>query len=408
MADTDDLHWPFFEDRHREHAARVEAWAGTVLEPILASSGYRAAELDARCRLLIEALGASGLLEVCAPTAGAGAFDVRSICLAREILARRSALAEFMFAMQGLGSGPITLFGTDAQRARYLPGVRSGESIAAFALSEPEAGSDVSAILTTATATGDGWVLDGEKTWISNGGLARHYVVFARTGEAPGAKGLSAFVVQADNPGLVIAERLEMMSPHPIARLRFEGCRVGREDLLGMPGQGFAIAMATLDVFRTTVAAAALGFARRALDEASRRAATRIAMGRPLIEHQMIQGKIADMCCAVDQSALLVYRSAWTRDVLGRRVTRESSMAKLCATEAAQRVIDEAVQIFGGLGVMHGVPVEELYRDIRALRIYEGASEVQKLIIARQHMASVGAAASAGSVGVLPASPVTG
>ena len=385
----DFLEWPFFEERHRRFAADFEAWSQEQLEPLLVSRAYRAADLDARCRILAEALGGSGFLEVCAPEAGPEAFDVRSICLAREILARRSSLAEFVLAMQGLGSGPITLFGTPAQRARYLPAVRTGQSIAAFALSEPEAGSDVSAIATTATATDDGWVLDGEKTWISNGGIAQHYVMFARTGEAPGAKGLSAFIVPAHSPGLEIAERLVMMSPHPIARLALRNCRVRPAQLLGQPGEGFRIAMATLDVFRTSVAAAALGMARRALAEASAHAARRIAMGRPLIDHQMVQGKIADMCCAIDQSALLVYRSAWTRDVRRKRVTRESAMAKLCATEAAQKVIDEAVQIFGGLGVQSGMPVEELYRDIRALRIYEGASDIQRVIIARHHMASL-------------------
>jgi alkylation response protein AidB-like acyl-CoA dehydrogenase len=393
MADTDDLHWPFFEDRHREHAARVEAWAGTVLEPILASSGYRAAELDARCRLLIEALGASGLLEVCAPSAGAGAFDVRSICLAREILARRSALAEFMFAMQGLGSGPITLFGTDAQRARYLPGVRSGESIAAFALSEPEAGSDVSAILTTATATGDGWVLDGEKTWISNGGLAHHYVVFARTGEAPGARGITAFIVDADTPGLEIAERIEVIAPHPLARLRFTHCRIPADRRLGDPGQGFKVAMRTLDIFRTSVAAAALGFARRALDEALQRATTRKMFNHTLADFQLTQAKLADMAASIDAAALLVYRAAWLRDQ-GKTVTKEAAMAKMAATESAQQVIDAAVQIFGGLGVVSEVPVERLYRDIRALRIYEGATEVQKLIIARELLKDAAASAN--------------
>jgi len=385
--ESDFLNWPFFEAKHRALATRIEAWSREQLEPLLHSEAYRLAGLDARCQHLANALGQSGFLDICAPEAGPEGFDVRSICLAREILARRSALAEFVLAMQGLGSGPITLFGTAEQRARYLPSVRSGRSIAAFALSEPEAGSDVSAISTTATASGDGWLLEGEKTWISNGGIAQHYIMFARTGEAPGARGLSAFIVPADSPGLEVAERIEMMSPHPIARLRLRACPVAPGQLLGRPGEGFRIAMATLDVFRTTVAAAALGMARRALDEASRHAAKRIAMGRLLIEHQLIQGKIADMCCAVDQSALLVYRSAWTRDVLKQRVTRESSMAKLCATESAQRVIDEAVQIFGGMGVQSGTPVEELYRDIRALRIYEGASEVQRVILARQHMA---------------------
>lgn len=387
MSDSSFLDWPFFEARHRAFAARVEQWVATQPAP----DHHDPRGLDALCRDLVARLGDSGLLEAVVPSAGAEGLDVRSICLAREILARHSGLIEVMFAMQGLGTGPITLFGEAALREAILPGVRSGKRIAAFALSEPEAGSDVAAMSTTATAVPGGWRLDGVKTWISNGGIADHYVVFARTGEAPGAKGISAFVVDADTRGFSVAERLEMISPHPVATLRFDGCVIPASRLLAQPGEGFKVAMATLDVFRTTVGAAALGFARRALDDAMKRAATRQVMGKPLIEQQLIQGKIADMALDVDASALLVYRSAWTRDVQRRRVTRESSMAKLYATESAQRVIDEAVQIFGGLGVTRGNKAEELYRDIRALRIYEGASEVQRVIISRQAMASLGA-----------------
>ncbi len=387
MSDTTFLEWPFFEPRHRAFAAHLEAWVADRPEP----AHCEGEALDAMCRSIARDLGASGLLEPVVPEAGGGGLDVRTICLAREILARRSGLIEVMFAMQGLGTGPITLFAHQALRDKVLPGVRSGERISAFALSEPDAGSDVAAMSTLATAVPGGWRLDGVKTWISNGGIADHYVVFARTGEAPGAKGLSAFVVDAETPGFIIEERLEMISPHPVATIRFDGCFVPSDRLLGQPGEGFKIAMATLDVFRTTVGAAALGFARRALDDAMQRAATRMVMGRALIEQQLIQGKIADMALDVDASALLVYRSAWTRDVQKRRVTRESSMAKLHATEAAQRVIDEAVQIFGGLGVTRGNKAEELYRDIRALRIYEGASEVQRVIISRQAMAGLSA-----------------
>lgn len=386
MSDNSFLDWPFFESRHREFAARVENWVAAQPEP----DHHDPRGLDYVCRALAERLGESGLLEAVVPSTGAEGLDVRSICLAREILARRSGLIEVMFAMQGLGTGPITLFGHAALRDEVLPGVRSGRRIAAFALSEPEAGSDVAAMQTCATPVEGGWRIDGVKTWISNGGIADHYVVFARTGEAPGAKGISAFVVDADTPGFAVEERLEMISPHPVATIRFDGCVIPASRLLAQPGEGFKVAMATLDVFRTTVGAAALGFARRALDDAMGRAAKRIVMGKPLIEQQLIQGKIADMALDVDASALLVYRSAWTRDTLRRRVTRESSMAKLHATEAAQRVIDEAVQIFGGLGVTRGNKAEELYRDIRALRIYEGASEVQRVIIARQAMASLG------------------
>jgi acyl-CoA dehydrogenase len=329
-------------------------------------------------------MGKAGLLRVCVPRAYGGLHenvDVRSLCLGREILSRASGLADFALAMQGLGSVPITLYGRDDQKRAFLPRVAAGAAIAAFALSEPDAGSDVAALATTAARDGDSWRLDGIKTWISNGGLAHHYVVFARTGDEAGSKGLSAFIVDAGTAGLDASERIEVIAPHPLATLRLSGCRVPADRLLGKPGEGFKIAMATLDVFRSTVGAAALGFARRALDEAIARALERRMFGRTLAEFQLTQGKVADMATSIDASALLIYRAAWTKDVVGGRVTREASMAKLFATESAQQVIDAAVQVFGGLGVVRGTAVERLYREIRALRIYEGASEVLKLVI---------------------------
>ena len=383
MSDTTYLGWPFFEARHQDVVARVSEWAKET--DSLEEPGSQEA-LRSTCRGLVRSLGEAGLIDLVTPRSGSP-LDVRSICLARETMARHSALAEVMFAMQGLGTGPITLFGSEAVKDEFLPPVRSGSAVAAFALSEPEAGSDVASMQTTATPTQGGWRINGTKTWISNAGIAGHYVLFARSGEAPGAKGISAFVVAADDPSISVIRYLDTISPHVIATIRFDDTFVPSERLLGAPGEGFKIAMATLDVFRSTVGAAALGFARRALDEAVTRATSRTVAGRPLFDHQMIQGKIADMALDVDTSALLVYRAAWTRDVLGRRITRESSMAKLFATEAAQRVIDEAVQIFGGLGVTKGNRPEQLYRDIRALRIYEGASEVQRVIIARQTIA---------------------
>lgn len=383
MADTSYLRWPFFEDRHRALSVRLEAWAGTAL------AATHHGDVDAACRALVTALGEAGFLGDAVPEAGAAALDVRSLCLMRETLARHSALADFAFAMQGLGTGSITLYGTDAQRARILPAVRAGRTIAAFALSEPDAGSDVAAMTMSATKLAGGWRLEGVKTWISNGGIADHYVVFARTGDGPGTKGISAFIVPAATPGLEIAERIQVMAPHPLATLRFADCIVPDDALLGSPGEGFKIAMATLDIFRPTVGAAALGMARRALDEALARAKTRVVGGKPLADQQLIQAKLADMALQIDAAALLVYRAAWTRDIERRRITREAAMAKLYATEMASRVIDQAVQIFGGLGVKTGVKVEELYREIRALRIYEGASEVQQLIIARQTLQEI-------------------
>ena len=385
MADKSFLDWPFLEPAHRELAASLDAWAADNL------GGIDEADVDAACRELVRRLAADSWLDHCVPAAYGGASEklaVRALCLIRETLARLSGLAAFAFAMQGLGSGAISLYGSDDIRSAYLPAVRTGQKIAAFALSEPEAGSDVAALATTAVRDGNGWRIDGEKTWISNGGIADYYTVFARTGEAPGARGLSAFVVDADTPGLEIAERIEVIAPHPLARLTFDNCQVSADRLLGAPGEGFKVAMATLDIFRSTVGAAALGFARHALDLALDRAATRELFGGPLADLQMIQAKLADMALAVDASALLVYRAAWTKDVKADRVTREASMAKLHATESAQTVIDEAVQIFGGQGVVSGAAVEKLYREIRALRIYEGASEVQKVVIAKAALAA--------------------
>jgi acyl-CoA dehydrogenase len=384
MLDRSFLEWPFFEERHRVLAEKLEAWA----EAKLAAIDHR--DVDASCRALVKALGAAGWLKLTTPGEGYERLDVRTLALVRESLARHAGLADFAFAMQGLGGGPISLFGTDAQRAQWLPKTRAGEAIAAFALSEPASGSDVANIATTARLDGGEYVLDGEKTWISNGGIADFYIVFARTGEAHGARGLSAFIVEGDNPGLSIAERIAVIAPHPLARLRFSDCRVSADAMIGKPGEGFKIAMATLDVFRTTVGAAALGFARRALSESARRAAARELFGAPMAELQMVQSHLADMATEIDAAALLVYRAAWAKDVGATRITREAAMAKLYATEAAQRVIDAAVQLHGGDGVRAGHPVETLYREIRALRIYEGASDVQKIIIARSVLSATG------------------
>jgi len=384
MADTSYLAWPFFDDGHRDFAREVERWAAEALPPLLAGAEENSDAVYACVARLVAELGKAGLLRVCVPRAYGGLrenLDVRSLCLAREILGRASGLADFALAMQGLGSVPITLYGSEDQKRSVLPRVAAGSAIAAFALSEPDAGSDVAAVATTAAREGDSWRLDGIKTWISNGGLAGYYVVFARSGEAPGAKGLSAFIVDADTPGLDATERIEVIAPHPLATLRLSACRVPADRLLGRPGEGFKIAMATLDSFRSTVGAAALGFARRAMDEATARALKRRMFGRALSEFQLTQAKLGEMALSIDAAALLVYRAAWTKDVVGGRVTREASMAKLFATESAQQVIDAAVQLFGGLGVVRGTTVERLYREIRALRIYEGASEVLKLII---------------------------
>lgn len=389
MADTSFLSWPFFDGHHRDYAHAIDAWARDVIAPL-----PHGQDLDAECAEILRLLAEGGWLKACVPSAYGGRYeglDVRTLCLTRETLARYSGLADFVFAMQGLGSGAITLAGTEDLKQRYLPAVAAGEKVAAFALSEPVAGSDVAAISTTAEDKGDHYLINGEKTWISNGGIADFYCLFVRTGEAPGAKGLTALVIDADTPGLEIAERIDVIAPHPLARLKFTDCKVPKANLLGQPGEGFKIAMATLDIFRSTVGAAALGFARRALDEALDRAQNRHLFGAPLADMQIVQSQLAEMALDVDASALLIYRAAWVKDVTGARVTREAAMAKLYATEAAQKVIDQAVQLWGGLGVKTGVPVESLYREIRALRIYEGASEVQKLVIARQVLAAAAA-----------------
>ena len=395
MADTSFLAWPFFDDGHRAFARDLEGWARDALPPLLAHDERDLDGVYACVGALVRALGRAGWLRACVPQAYGGVregVDVRTLSLARETLARAGGLADFALAMQGLGSAPVSLFGSPAQKQALLPGVCAGELIAAFALSEPDAGSDVAAMSTTARRDGDAWVLDGVKTWISNGGLADRYVVFARSGEAPGAKGLSAFLVDADTPGLDASDRIPVIAPHPLATVRLSGCRVGADRLIGAPGQGFAIAMGTLDLFRTTVGAAGLGLARRALDEATTRVLERRMFGHTLADFQLTQARMGEMATAIDASALLVYRSAWTRDVAGTRVTREASMAKLYATEAAQRVIDAAVQLHGGLGVVNGVTVERLYREIRALRIYEGATEVLQLIVGGKHLEAARAA----------------
>ncbi len=380
MADRAFLDWPFFDPSHAELAHQLEAWAAESVADL------HTGDADRDCQMLVRRLGAGGWLRhAVAGTAWGGAsevIDTRAISLIRETLARHNGLADFAFAMQGLGSGAISLDGSPEQRAAYLPRVARGEAIAAFALSEPDSGSDAAALQCRAVLDGDAYVLDGEKTWISNGGIADFYVVFARTGEAPGARGISAFIVDADTPGLAIVDRIHVIAPHPLARLRFAGCRVPVTHRIGAAGRGFKLAMRTLDVFRISVAAAALGFARRALDEALTRATTRPMFGGVLADLQLTQARLAEMAMTIDSAALLTYRAAWQRDQ-GRPVTREAAMAKYAATEGAQRVIDGAVQLFGGLGVVTDVPVERLYREIRALRIYEGASEVQQLIIAR-------------------------
>ena len=376
MADRSFLTWPFFEDHHRTLADNLEAWATSNL------SNTDHDDTDTATRELVRLMGDAGWLQYSG--SNSGKLDVRSLCLIRETLARHNGLADFAFAMQGLGTGAITLFGTQAQKDAWLTKTRSGHAISGFALTEPRSGSDVANSTMTATLDGDEYVLNGEKTWISNGGIADVYTVFARTGEAPGAKGLSAFIVPANMAGLTVKERLETIAPHPLATLKFSDCRVPVADMIGEPGKGFGIAMAVLDVFRSTVAAAALGFARCALDQALTRVTTRQVQGQVLSELQMVQGHIADMALDIDAAALLIYRAGWMKDSGAHRITREAAMAKLFATEQAQVIIDKAVQLHGGDGVRTGQTVERLYREIRALRIYEGASDVQKIIIARQ------------------------
>lgn len=391
MPDRSFLDWPFLDDRHRALARELGVWAHGSAAMAPDDSD---ASVDARCRTLVRALGTAGWLRVVVPGDAGGVrekLDVRSIALARETLAYHDGLADFSFAMQGLGIGPVALFGERALRDLWLPRIRDGESVAAFALSESEAGSDVAAMRTTARRDGDAFVIDGEKTWISNAGIADVHVVFCRFPEA-GPASYVALVVERDAPGFRVRERIRTLAPHPLGTLTFDGCRVPATNLVGEAGAGLKVALATLDVFRTTVGAAALGFARRALDEAIAWTRSRHAFGQALAEFQLVQGRIADMALAVDASALLVYRAAWTRDLIASRVTREAAMAKLHATESAQRVIDDAVQLAGGRGVVAGAVVERLYREIRALRIYEGTSDIQRLLIAKELLRQAGEA----------------
>lgn len=381
------LSWPFFSEDNRKLSVSLTAWARkNVAGDERAEGGHE--DVDATCRRLVASLGADGWLRYAVPSAYGGIFetlDVRSLCIARETLAAESGLADFAFAMQGLGAGPISLFGSSDLKQRYLPRVARGEAIAAFALSESDAGSDVAAMRTTARRVGEEFVIDGEKTWISNGGIADFYVVFCRSGED---KEFIALVVEPGDPGFSVSERITTIAPHPLATIRFDSCRIPGDRLVGEAGRGLRVALGTLDVFRTTVAAAALGFARRAMAESLAYVSQREMFGGKLADLQLTQSYIAEMATEIDTSALLIYRSAWTKDNGAPRVTYEAAMAKMHATEAAQRVIDRAVQLFGGRGVVAGNPVEKLYREIRALRIYEGATEVQKLVIAGQVLES--------------------
>jgi acyl-CoA dehydrogenase len=382
MADRSSLSWPFFDPRHRELADDLQDWCADNLV------GRFADDVDSECRSLVRELGAAGFLKLCVARVD-NRPDVRSLAIARETLAYHSALADFAFAMQGLGSGAISLFGTVEQKREWLPKVASGKAIAAFAMTEPECGSDAANIQTSAMREGNHWVLVGEKTLISNGGIADFYLTFARTGEGEGSRGLSAFIVPADAGGLSVEERIEVIAPHPLARLKYDNVHIPADALVGEAGEGFRIAMETLNLFRVTVGAAALGFARRALDEALSWAKSRRLGSGTLADNAVTQAKLADMALLVDASALLIYRAAWQQDEGGVDNRRAAAMAKLHATEAAQQVIDAAVQMHGGAGVTRGVKVEELYRDIRALRIYEGASEVQRQIIARDLLKGV-------------------
>ena len=372
--------WPFFEERHKALAAIAASWISPVQGEV------EEAGLAQACRKIARSLADAGLLDIVVPRDGA-TIDVRSLCIAREAIAYQSVLADSVIAMQGIGTGALWLHGTARQKARYLPAARTGKAIAAFALTEPQSGSDVANITTTARREGDTYVLEGSKTFISNAPFADHYIVIARTGEAPRARGLSAFIVDAGTPGLVAGEPIMLMAPHPVAQLTFESCRVPAENMIGDPGKGFAVAMGTFDIFRTSVGAACLGMARRAMDETLTRVKTRRLFDSAMAEIPGVQSKLADMSIDLDLPALAVYRAAWTKDTTGARCSREAAMAKFAGSEAAGRIIDAAVQIFGGLGVTRGTVVEQLYREARPARIYEGASEVQKLVIARTLLA---------------------
>lgn len=383
MADRTFLDWPFFNDGHRKLAAELRAWCETNIS----DDDHDEHNIDAVSAGFVRKLGADGFLKYTVPASAGGAFpklDVRSLALCRETLAYHHGLADFAFVMQGLGTGPISQFGTPEQQAKYLPKVGRGERIAALAMSEENAGSDVAALTTTVREDGDHYVVNGAKTWISNAGIAHQYSLIARLGDAPGAKNLVALIVEADTPGVSVPHRIDVIAPHPLGTVKFDNARIPKANLLGKPGDGFKIAMSNLDVFRSTVGAAALGFARRALDEALKRSESRMVFGQKLGDFQLTQAKIADMATQIDASALLIYRAAWTKDMGAARVTREASMAKMYATEAAQQVVDAAVQLWGGMGVVSGNTVEKLYREVRALRIYEGTTEINKLVIAGQ------------------------
>jgi acyl-CoA dehydrogenase len=390
MTDTTFLNWPFFEADHKVLAFELDAWAKQNIAPLSnAPEPKNNDELDAECGEILARIAKGGWLKYAVPDGKNAKFDVRSICLVREILAKHAGLADFVFAMQGLGSGAITLFGSDEQKKQYLPNVRAGEAVAAFALSESNAGSDVAAISTIAKKDGDDYILSGEKTFISNGGIANFYCVFARTEQGTGARGLSAFIVDKNTINLDDKTRIDLLAPHPLANIKLDNCRVPKSALIGVEGQGFKIAMATLDIFRPSVGAAALGFARRAMAETIKHTCNRKAFGGTLADLQMTKSSLADMAINIDASALLIYRAAWQKDSGVERITREAAMAKLFSTESAQQVVDQAVQLHGGAGVVSGSVVEKLYREVRSLRIYEGASEVQKLIIAKQLLSEI-------------------
>ncbi|MDO9025446.1 acyl-CoA dehydrogenase family protein [Zwartia sp.] len=383
MFNPDSLKLPFFEESHRTLYEDVKTWSAAAL-----TNRVHQGDVDAHCVHLIHQLGDAGWLRYCVPAEYGGALqelDSRSLCLLRQTLGYYDGLADFSFVMQGLGSGPISLFGSEALKQKYLPHVASGKMIAAFALSEPDAGSDVAAMSTRATRTSHGYRLNGVKTWISNAGIADFYTVFARV-ENDDAEGVTAFVVDANTPGLHVSERFEVCAPHPIGTLTFTDCEIPVSQRIGEAGKGFKVAMQNLDVFRASVGAAALGFAEAALDMGISRATTRPMFGGTLADLQITQAAIGDMSTEIDAAMLLIYRAAWERDVLKQRTTKSAAMAKMFATESAQRVIDRCVQLHGGLGVKVGHPIEMLYREIRALRIYEGATEVQQVIIARETM----------------------
>jgi len=377
MSDRQHLAWPFFDDAHREFATRFGAWVAQHLTRFEADEGGD----GSAAREIFGLLSVAGWLD--ASLAAADGVDLRRICLMREILGFSSAMADVALSEPWLAVLPIALYGSPEQRVKYVEGYAAGRTLPAFALSEPEAGSDVASIATTATRVADGYVLEGRKTWTSNSGLADAYVVFARMDGAAGTRGIDAFIVDGDNPGVALEQRLRVLPPHTVGTLRLQGCHVASSNLLAEPGRGFEIAMRVLELFRPTVAAATVGFARRAFDEALRRSTERVAFKKPISEHQLVQAKLADMAVKVDAATLLAYRAAWLHDTGHASSGRAASIAKLYCSEAAQEVVDQALQVFGGMGVVQGTAVERLYRHVRAFRIFDGTSEIQKLIIAK-------------------------